>query len=148
MQLTLNMSDQKEVENLLKNLQLGLQKYSIRELNDAIVSVLNKKKANRPEINYVLQVVAEIHQTNTATLIFSKARGKFQDARMLAYCILHHTLGLSTRFIANKFHRTNNAVGRALKIYATMEPEKFKSHAEFMARYEKCQEKVLNYLNK
>lgn len=141
------MSDQKEVQNLLKNLELGLQKYSIRELNEAIVSVLNKKKANGPEINYVLLVVADEYHINTSTLIFSKARGKFQDARMLAYCLLHNTLGLSTRYIANKFHRTNNAVGRALKIFSTMEPTKFKDHGEFISMYQRCQNKILDHLN-
>lgn len=141
------MTEHKEVENLLKNLQLGLQRYSISELNEAIVSVLKNKRSQRPDINYVLQIVADRYKISTKTLTNSKARGRIQDARMLAYCLLHYTIGCSTRFIASKFNRTNNAVGRVLKMYKALEPAKFKDHADFIQDYEQCQEKILKFLN-
>ena len=53
------MPEKKEIELLLKNIQEGLKKYSVKELNDAIITFLNKKEDKSQEIDYVFQIVCE-----------------------------------------------------------------------------------------
>ena len=38
------MPENKDIEQLLKNIQEGLKKYTVKELNDAIITFLNKKQ--------------------------------------------------------------------------------------------------------
>ena len=65
------MVDNKEVESLLKNIQLGLQKYSVKELNLAIVSVLQKNGSQQKEITYVLKIVSQKYKIcSYAILLF------------------------------------------------------------------------------
>jgi hypothetical protein len=96
------MADKKEIELLLKNIQEGLKKYSVKELNDAIISFLNSKEDKYEEIGYVFQIVCEEYETNIRTLKKNNVRGVLQEAKQIIYCILHHNLGLSTRFIADR----------------------------------------------
>ncbi len=142
------MSDKKhELQNLLKNIQLGLQKYSVSELNDAIVLVLANKPDQQQEINYILQIVADKYKITQKTLVTSRARGDFQLARMLSYCLLHYTLGLSVRHIGDKiFHRGHNCVSSALKHYKALEPERFKVDREFEEKHKECQSEFINLI--
>ena len=142
------MVDNKEVESLLKNIQLGLQKYSVKELNLAIVSVLQKNGSQQKEITYVLKIVSQKYKISVKTLTQSRSRGEIQNARMLSYCLLHDTLGLSIRYIAkNIFSRWHNSVAAALKHYKELQPAKFKIDREFEDNLKECQTKLLTYLN-
>lgn len=136
-----------QLQSLLKNIQLGLEKFSVKELNDALVAVLAKKQDQQPEIQLILQIVSDKYKITKTTLVSSRARGEFQNARMLAYCLLHYTLGLSVRHIGKKiFNRGHNCVSSALKRYKSLEPEKFKLDAEFEQKYKECQKQFINMI--
>tara|TARA_R110000751_G_scaffold258936_4_gene358303 strand:+ start:5002 stop:5442 length:441 start_codon:yes stop_codon:yes gene_type:complete len=141
--------DNKEIESLLKNIQLGLQKYSVKDLNKALQSVLSKNGSQANEIQFVLKIVAQKYKISTKTLTQSRARGDIQEARMLSYCLLHFTLGLSIRDIAkNIFNRWHNSVASAIKQYREQQPFKFKVDAEFEEKLKDCQTQLLNFINK
>jgi chromosomal replication initiation ATPase DnaA len=140
--------ENKEIEALLKNIQLGLQKYSVKELNKALQSVLSKSGSQNNEIQFVLKIVSQKYKISTKTLTTSRARGDIQEARMLAYCLLHYTLGLSIRSIAKDvFNRWHNSVASALKQYKNLDPERFKIDREFEKKLKECQGQLLNFIN-
>jgi len=138
----------KEIETLLKNIQKGLKKYSVKDLNSAIVEILQKNGSQQKEIDFVLKIVAQKYKISVKTLVNSRARGEIQEARMLSYCLLHYTLGLSIRHVAkNIFHRWHNSVASALRHYKQIQPEKFRVDKEFEDNLKDCQTQLLNYLN-
>jgi hypothetical protein len=96
------MNDTKDVELLLKNIQEGLKNYSVKELNEAIISFLNKKDDKSEEIEYVFSIVCEEYNTNKRAIKKNGVRGIVHEAKQIIYCILHFNLGLSTRYIADR----------------------------------------------
>jgi chromosomal replication initiation ATPase DnaA len=109
------MSKEKDIEELLKNIQEGLKNYTVRELNEAIVSFLNKKDDKTQEIYYILEIVSKEFNTNIRTLKKKNVRGDISEAKQLAYCLLHFNLGLSTRYIADKvFSNWHSVVHQAI----------------------------------
>jgi len=96
------MSENKDFENLLKNIQEGLKIYSVKELNEAIIKALNKKHDKTLEIDYVLTLVATKYGISIKTLKQKNARGKILEAKQISYCLLNQNLGLSIRYIAEK----------------------------------------------
>lgn len=127
-----------ELQTLLKNIQLGLQNYTVKELNDALVKVLSEKSDKQPEINRILLIVATRYKITKSILLNSKARGEFQNARMIAYCLLHFVLGLSVRKIGSIFSRGHNCVTTAINRYKTLEPDRFKLDQELHTAYKEC----------
>ena len=138
---------QKHISKLLKNIALGLQKYEIEELNEALVLLLSKKSDQKSEIDYVIKLVSEIYEITPNTLLTSRSRGKIQQARKLAYCLLHYTLGLSIRQIAQLFNRFHNSVASALKEYKKHEPNRFKTDKEFEKNLTSSKERLFEYIN-
>ena len=102
-----SMSKDRDIEDLLKNIQEGLKKYTIKELNAAIVEFFNRKDDKTQEIFYVLEIVSAEYNTNIRTLKKKNVRGEISDAKQLAYCLLHFNLGLSTRHISEKVFQSN-----------------------------------------
>ena len=88
------MSDNTQIETLLKNIQQGLKKYSVSELNDAIVNALSSKHDKSEEIKYVIAIVCNHFNVSEYSLINIKKRGKIQDAKQIAYCLLYCNLRL------------------------------------------------------
>ena len=62
------MGESAELEQLLRNIQSGLKKYSIKDLKDGIVSYFNKNDDKTLEINTILSVVSEHFDTTITTL--------------------------------------------------------------------------------
>ncbi len=138
-----------DLETLLKNIQEGLQTYSVQELNEAIVSFLSKKHDKNAEVNFVLDEVAGMYSISRRTLTHSSARGEIQQAKKLSYCLLHYNVGLTIRHIAmrifpNKFH---NGVGVAIKEFRNLN-EAIKFDREFKEKYELIQKKLMLFINK
>jgi hypothetical protein len=96
------MSNNKDIENLLKNIQEGLKNYSIKELNEGLVSFLNKKHDKKEEIDYVIDLVTRKFDISERTLKKTNARGSIQDAKQITYCLLYFNLGLPIRYISKK----------------------------------------------
>ena len=96
------MSDKQEVDNLLRNIQKGLKLYSVTELNEAIITFLNKKNDKSLEIDKVVSMVCKEYSITKSSLKSKNARGTLQEAKQITYCLLHNVLGLSIRFISTK----------------------------------------------
>jgi len=137
------MAENKEIELLLKNIQEGLKKYTIKELNEAIISFLNKKQDKTEEIDYIFQIVCEDYKTNVRTLKKNNIRGILQEAKQIIYCILHFNLGLSTRHIAdNIFNNWHTSVHAGIRRYKNCDIN-LKQDREFMNKYNDLSHKFI-----
>ena len=124
------MSKKRELETLLGNIQRGLKKYSVEDLNEAIVTFLNKKDDKTIEIDKVI---------SRNTLKNKNARGTLQEAKQICYCLLHFNLGLSIRHIANTiFFCWPTSVAVGIKKYKNAD-EHHKQDKLFIDKYEKLQ---------
>ena len=140
-----SMSKEKDIEELLKNIQEGLKKYTIKELNAAIVDFFNRKDDKTQEIYYVLEIVANEYNTNIRTLKKKNVRGEISDAKQLAYCLLHFNLGLSTRYISEKVFQSNwhSVVHKAILRFKAANPN-LKPDRDFIQKYNELSQKLIN----
>lgn len=137
------MSDKKQLESLLKNIQESLKHYSVEELNEAIIHALNQKKDKTPQINYVLSIVSDHFNTTIKTLKKKHLRGNLQEAKQVAYCLLHFNLGLSIRDISNNvFSNWSNSVQTGVTKLKNADI-KHKADREFIECYEFLRTKLL-----
>ena len=143
-----NKLPQSEIQKLLKNIVDVLKTYTIPELNDYLVTVINKKEDTHHAQIYILDLVCETYNISHRALIYSKSNQSVTKARQVAFCLLHFTLGLSTRHIASKvFHfKYHNAVSSAIKMYKNLDME-IKPDRQFKESIEVLREKVTNTLN-
>ena len=143
-----NKLPQSEIQKLLKNIVDVLKTYTIPELNDYLVTVINKKEDTHHAQIYILDLVCETYNISHRALIYSKSNQSVTKARQVAFCLLHFTLGLSTRHIAsNVFHfKYHNAVSSAIKMYKNLDME-IKPDRQFKESIEVLREKVTNKLN-
>lgn len=139
------MSDTKnELESLLQNIQEGLKKYTIQELNEAIITFLNKKSDKSIETNYVLTIVAEDYNLSKNSLRSKRARGIQQEAKQIAYCLLHFNLGFSLRYISQRvFFNNHNSVAIGVRRLKHADPN-HKVDKVFIDKYKKLESKLLN----
>lgn len=142
------MSKEKDIEELLKNIQEGLKNYTLKELNEAIVSFFNKKDDKTQEIYFILEIVSKEFNTNIRTLKKKNVRGDISEAKQLAYCLLHFNLGLSTRYIADKvFNNWHSVVHQAIVRHKTADVT-LKPDREFIERYTLLNQKFIeNFAN-
>lgn len=140
-----NMSKDKDIEDLLKNIQEGLKKYTIKELNAAIVEFFNRKDDKTQEIYYVLEIVSLQFKTNIRTLKKKNVRGEISEAKQLAYCLLHFNLGLSTRYISEKVFQSNwhSPVHKAILRLKEANPA-LKPDREFLEMYNVLSQKIID----
>ena len=143
----MKVANTKEFQSLLVNIQKCLKKYSVIELNNALVSFFSKKLDNSSEIDFVLMEICKEYCISKRTLTHSTARGTTQQARKIAYCIFNLNLGLPGRYISNKimFGTTHHTVSRAIREYKALS-NSVKTDREFKEKYEKIQQKLAEYL--
>lgn len=140
------MGNQQQFVELLNNIKEGLKHYTPEELNNALIEVLNKKSDKAPEIEHILTSVCTKFNISRRTLIHSKARGEIQQARSLAYCLLHLDLGLSVRHISFKiFKKYPNSVSVAIKYKRNCDP-KIKRERIFLENYEFLQKELIEFI--
>jgi len=141
------MCEKTELENFLKNLQTGLKKYSLKELNDSLYIVLRnrngKQHPKQKHIKVVLEEVAKEFDIQLEYLINSRKRGNVQQARKIAYCVLHFNLKLPIRYIAkNIFYQTwHTRVGNIIQYHNRLDLN-IKPDKEFYEKLQKINEKV------
>lgn len=140
------MNEQKEVENLLKNIQEGLKLYSIKELNDAIIKSLYKKDEKSYIIDYVLNIVSDGEQISKRNLIKSNRRSNIQKARQITYCLLYFELGLTMRQIANIFSKYIRSISMPIENFKKLNLN-LKQDIEFFNDYNKYKEKLKTFIN-
>jgi chromosomal replication initiation ATPase DnaA len=143
------MSENKDFENLLKNIQEGLKVYSIKELNEAIIKALNKKHDKTLEIDYVLTLVATKYGISIKTLKQKNARGKILEAKQISYCLLNQNLGLSIRYIAEKiFFNWATSVAIGIKRYKNNSGKELFKNKPFVDSYNFLSEELIKHLTK
>ena len=133
-----------DLENLLSNIQKGLKEFSIKELNEAIILFLNKKSDKSIEINYILEIVASEYNISVKKLKAKHSRGLDQEAKQIAYCLLHLDLDLSTRYISRRIFM-NNHNSLAIGIRKLKQADKnHKIDLMFIKKYELLKSKFIN----
>lgn len=133
-----------ELELFLHNIQEGLKKYTIQELNEAIITFLNKKSDKTIEINYVIGLVCKEFSISKEALKNKNSRGVQIEAKQIAYCLLHLNLGFSLRYISNRiFFNNHNSVAIGVKRLKNADP-KIKIDKEFTDRYKKLENQLVN----
>ena len=143
------MSENKDFENLLKNIQEGLKMYSVKELNEAIIKALNKKHDKTLEIDYVLTLVCNKYGISIKTLKQKNARGKILEAKQVCYCLLNINLGLSIRYIAEKiFFNWATSVAIGIKRLKMSSGKDLFKNKPFMDNYNALSEELIKYLTK
>ena len=143
------MGESAELEQLLKNIQSGLKKYSIKELKDGIVSYFNKNDDKTLEINTILNVVSNHFDTTIATLKQKNVHGELHDAKQICYCIMNFQLGLSTRYIAERIfgYSVHTNVHRGIMRYKNANME-LKPDREFVEKYELLKKQCIDKFKK
>lgn len=142
------MDDKKEVELLLKNIQEGLKTYSVKELNDAIISFLNKKDDKSEEIDHIFSIVCEEYKTTPRILKKNNIRGDLHEAKQIIYCLLHFNLGLSTRYIADRiFFNWHGSVYSGIKKFKNCDSN-IKQDREFLEKYQKISSQFIENFSK
>ena len=141
------MGEQKEIETLLRNIQEGLKKFTLKELNEAIVDFFNRKDDKSKEIHIILDLVCADFDTSLRILKKKNVRGDISEAKQLSYCLLHYNLGLSTRYIAEKVFtgHWHSVVYKAILRLKNAQPN-IKSDREFLERYQKLNERFIDKL--
>lgn len=140
------MSDKKELEKLFKNIGHGLKKFSPAELNKAVSSALKNQSDPTPEIDFVLESVAKHFKISVKALKQKHTRGHVQDAKQIAYCLLHFNLGLSINYIANEvFENWPNSVQIGVNRLKNFNSS-VKSDVLFKETYETIQGQLLNFI--
>ncbi len=104
--LQLENTENKELELLFRNIQQGLKRYSLAELNENIGSLVNgeneKLLDRHRHINVVLDIICNDFKITRSMLLKGRGKGKVQEARKFAFCILYNDLNLTIRYIAKR----------------------------------------------
>ena len=138
----MTLADNKQLENLLHNIQKGLKIFSVKELNESIVLVLNQRMSKNQQVEKILSIVCEEYKISRNILIHAAVRSDVQEARKMAYCLLHLELGLPIRHIAERiFFKWHNSIHVAVKYYKEINV-KIKSEKEFKEKYDKLKNKL------
>lgn len=141
------MSENKDFENLLKNIQEGLKMYSVKELNEAIIKALNKKHDKTLEVDYILTLVSNKYGISIKSLKQKNARGKILEAKQVCYCLLNQNLGLSIRYIAEKiFFNWATSVAIGIKRQKQSAGKDLFKNKPFMDNYNELQAELIKYI--
>ena len=136
------MSDNEEIKKLLKNIQEGLRIYGLQELNEAIVNTLNDKHDKTNDIDYVLNLVCEEFRISKKSIKSVNIRGNLQDAKQVAYCLLHFDLGLSLRHISERiFFNSHTSIANGIMRFKNANVL-VKQDKEFIDKYNTLQAKL------
>jgi chromosomal replication initiation ATPase DnaA len=141
------MREVKEVDllqNLLKNIQQALKKFTIKELNDYINNFMHDRQPKTTEIDFIFEIVCLDFKTTKSALLKPHIRGELNEAKQMIYCLLYFELGLPTRYIAAKiFDSWHNSVFSGIKKFRALDP-KLKQDKEFLDKYELLLNKFKN----
>lgn len=136
-----------EIQQLLKNIVEVLKHYTVPEFNNFLVTAINKKEDTHYAEKYILELVCETYKISFNALVYSKSNPNVTKPRQVAFCLLHYTLGLSTRYIAKTiFHfKYHNTVGSAIKMYKNLDTN-IKPDRELIESIEMLRERVMKKL--
>jgi chromosomal replication initiation ATPase DnaA len=138
----------KDLQSLIGNFQEALKVYSLKELNDAILSALDQKADNKKEVDFVIQAVSSVYKLTPRLILSKTTRGIVQEARMVTYATLHFDLQMSFRYISARiFKRLNHgSVTQACNQFKQLKPDKFTLDKQTMDRYKEVQKIVYDHI--
>jgi chromosomal replication initiation ATPase DnaA len=140
--------DSDDVESLLIKIQEGLNKFGVEKLNMAISKILLQDREDKTkEIEFCINLVCGHFGISTKTIYSKSARGDLQDAKQIAYCLLHFNLHLPIRFIAtNVFRNWHTSVANGIKRLKTADIT-HKQERVFIETYEYLRVRLIENLN-
>lgn len=147
-----NYLEKRELEVFFKNIQQGLKKYTLQELNDSIGQIVNnktdKQKDKKQQINIVIDVICGDFTISKESLLKGRGKGTIQEARKFAFCILHNDFNVPIRYIAKKVFQLNwhTSVSIAIQYYKTLNLD-VKPDREFMERLQIIKNKIVEKIN-
>lgn len=150
--LNLEQTEMRELELLFRNIQQGLRRYSLAELNENIGSLVNgsteKLRDKQRHINIIIDIICTDFKLQRSTFLKGRGKGKVQEARKYAYCILHEDLNLPIRYIAKSIFslKWHTSVSVVLKYHKTLR-EDLKPDRLFMEKLNHLREAIANRLN-
>ena len=148
--LALELTERKEIEELFKNLLQGLKMYSVAEMNEGISKLINRynnQETNKQIVDAVLETICDDFDISRSLLLKGRGKGKVQDARRYAYCILHFDLGFPIRFIARNifFHKWHTSVSVVIQYCKSLNKD-VKVDREFYEKWDALKLKIDNRL--
>lgn len=142
------MSEKKELQELIYNISKGLKTYSVKELNEAIIQLLNKKGSKNQEINFIVDQVCNKYGITRRALFHSQEHGDNTEARRLCYCLLHDCLALSQRYIAIRLFKKSPArVNEAIRYMSSINLD-ISIDRKFRERYDAINMNFIKFINK
>jgi hypothetical protein len=135
------MSDNKELSELLKNIQDGLKTYGLKELNSSLETLLKKNENDDSKTELILKLVCIEYNINKKVLLHSTERGEIQEARRMAICLLFFNTNISIRKIAKMvFNRDyhlfiQKAIKRHRSININVKPDRL-----YKEKYDKLEQ--------
>ena len=139
--------ENKQLEVFFKNIQKGLKKFTLDELNDSIDSLVNTdadwERTKGKEIATVIGVICKEFEIEKEVLLYGRSKGKTSEARRYAACILHIEYNLPIRFIAKSVFKLNwhTGVTEAVRYYKSLNME-VKPDREFSERLQSILNKI------
>ena len=147
-----NYVEKRELEVFFKNIQQGLKKYTLQELNDSLGVIVNnktdKQQDKKQQINIVVEVICSHFDLTKESLLQGRGKGTIQEARKYAFCILHNDFQVPIRYIAKKVFQLNwhTSVSIAIQYYKTLNLD-VKPDREFKERLQIIQNKIVDKIN-
>jgi len=147
-----NYLEKRELEVFFKNIQQGLKKYTLQELNDSLGQIVNnktdKQKDKKQQISIVVDVICGHFSLSRESLLRGRGKGTIQEARKFAFCILHNDFNVPIRYIAKNVFQLNwhTSVSIAIQYYKTLNLD-VKPDREFMERLQIIQNKIVDKIN-
>ena len=135
------MSENKELSELLKNIQDGLKTYGLKELNSSLETLLKKNQDDNTKIEFILKLVCLEYNISKKVLLHSTERGEVQEARRMAICLLFYNTELTIRKIAKTiFNRDyhlfiQKAIKRHTSININVKPDRL-----YKEKYDKIEQ--------
>lgn len=142
------MSNNQDIELLLKNIQQGLMKYNVNDLSDAIAKALNERSDKTDEVAYVITIVCNEYNVSEFTLKNMRRRGSLQEAKQIAYCLLYFNVGLTIKDISETiFLNWQTSVANGIKRFKKLDIQ-HKQDQEFLDKYNRLKNKLIAYIKK
>lgn len=137
----------KELASFLKNIHHALKKHSLKEINQTFTSTLlakNERDAQQKNnIAILLDVVCRDFNVDRVALLNGRGKGRVQQARKFAFCILHNDFNISIRQIATQIFSLNwhTSVSIAIQYHKSLNPD-LKADKEFLEKLASLKKKI------
>jgi chromosomal replication initiation ATPase DnaA len=142
-----NASQTRELEIFLRNLQIGLKKYSLSELNESIEAIVTDKnekfRQRQVKVDLVVNVICKHFGLDRDIFLNGRGKGTIQQARKYAYCILHNDYDLPIRYISHQVFslKWHTSVSVAIQ-YAKTLNEDVKPDKEFIQKLKELRNEI------